>query len=52
MMWTRFTWPTASSVAGSSEHGTETSCSIKDEEFFDKLRNYQIFNKGCSTTLD
>jgi hypothetical protein len=35
-------------VAGCCEHGNEHSGFIKDEEFLDKLSDYQFLNKDSS----
>jgi hypothetical protein len=35
-------------VAGSCEHGNESSGSTKCEEFIDLLRNYLFFKKDCA----
>jgi hypothetical protein len=41
-------------VTGSCEHGNDSSCSIKGEEFLDYISDYHLFQKGsvpCSSNV-
>jgi hypothetical protein len=45
-IWTGFNWLKMGIVVGSREHGNEPSSATKGGEFFDRLRDYQLFKKS------
>jgi hypothetical protein len=47
-VWTGFIWLTIGTNDSSYEHGDEPLGSMKGEELFEQLNDYQLLNKDCA----